>query len=303
MNIKDCRDRNIGERIIVIKYGDSETYYITGKELFRFQDTAQYTVDRDQSKTINSNYHGWQNLEHGPYWIPDGLQDDHGINECGVDKHSYSEVGYWEEFYNQPIQIKFYKDDELFLQTHAYLSDQHSPEVKRKLLKAHGFEYCGTRKFWKPYDEKKSLLTGFMAHDRGSSIWIHPETGICVTYEIADTVLFDDPIIIKVLRGDRIGFSFGASRGGYSVSKKERRDKNGYMTIVKYHPGYNIPWALRGTNQWNLGIEGFHEIRAFDYDEFQMNEPENKYWEKRNKMGKEFVALAEEYPLLKQVVF
>lgn len=304
MNIKDCKGRNIGERIIAIKYGDIKyPYYITGKELFRFQDSVEYTVDRFQSESINSNYYAWQNLEHGPYWIPDYLHDDHGINECGVDKHSISEVGYWEEFYNRKLKIQFIKDEKNWLNVHPFFSYKHSTEVKRLLLKAHGFEYCGTRKFWKPFDEKREIIGGFIVKDRGAAIWIHPETGVAVTYTVGDSVLFNDPKIIHVIE-NRDGFNLFSRPSKYisSMRCEERRDGLGYMGVTQYRSGPNIPWGLHGTNRWNLGMEGFHRLYAFDWDEFEFKN-EDQYWETRNKMGQEFVALAEEYPLLKQVVF
>jgi len=307
--MKDRNGNNIGDKILMLsteldvdgkpKYAGC--IYITAREFFRDYDHPDYTTWKSTAAKISGNYLGWQTIDRGPYWQPDYLQDDHGINECGVDKHSYSQVGYWEQAYKQPFYIKFIKDQNGWLANQKWLGYRHSPEVKRMLLKAHDFTYSGTRYFHKPYDTKPDVVLGYKYTNRGAEIWINQYTGVVVTFKVSDQIQLDDPELTTVMLGDeRNRVCHGFTSGGC-----EKNCYNHLVTILQTYPlHYNQPWNVLGLSKWNLQMKGIDSIQAYDYNELGIGEnvdPTINYNAAKNQIRKEMVELSKQYPLIKDV--
>lgn len=313
--MKDCKGRIIDGKILQIiklapgKHPESipkkerENYYILTDEFFMDGISPELAVPAKFADTCNSAYMGWQQanlttLDKEAY-RPEGQQVEYGLNECGVERYSYSEAGHYDEAMSQVVWFRFVNDQDSFCKRNYGITYNHSSGVKRKLLAAHGFEFSGYRR---AKVEHRDFL-GFTTEGYGYEIWAHP-AGVIVTFEAqGDRAYFSDLNLYVKRRGNHYGKSIGSGSMSYCA------DKNGQNpgTVICFMSApvgryFNI-WTIIEQPDiiscWNEGTNGLKHLHLWSYHEAKADPTYSE--ETFNEIHRDKVRLALNYPLLKHI--
>ena len=313
--MKDCKGRIINDKILqVIKLApgkhpelipkkEREIYYILTDEFFMDGISPELAVPAKFADTCNSAYMGWQQVDlttlDKETYRPEGQQVAYGLNECGVERYSYSEAGHYDEAMSQVVWFRFVNNQNFFCNRNYGITYYYSSGVKRKLLSAHGFECCGYRR---AKVEHRDFL-GFTTKGDGCEIWAHP-MGAIVTFEAqgARPCFSERELYIK-----RIGKHYFEHMGGGSMVYCA--DKNGRNPGIVIHyqsapvgPNFNI-WSCIEQSDiircWNEGRDGLKHLCLWCY--WEMQDDPTCIEEEYKKRQQDTVRIALQSPLLMHI--
>lgn len=243
---KRCKNRNISNRIIEVIYADSKLTKLTKSEFKRseFYFGYEFFVDGRSlvssapailSTQLNGNYYGrqklatscvdWEKLRPSTQ-----LKDVEGSVAEDVDRYAISEAGYFDRHISRSIWVRFIQNEEDFLNK-CDSTLRLSSEIRRKVLKRAGFEYCGKRLFSNTINDG----FGFIVKNPGIEIFAHP-CGLIVTFRCADDLdWFWEMSMYAKFRGTLSNFPrfLDPDSGSYEYCLGKTSESNG--VLVKYN--------------------------------------------------------------------
>lgn len=318
--IKDKKNRDITNKIIEVvrtsgthpktlsrRDWDSRFFFYC-EEFFRDNASLTHTIPAYLSAQVNSNYFGWQKISLSQLdkekCRPAGQKNDiDGPAAEGVDRYAISEAGYYDKHMAKDVWIRFVQDEEQFLDCFI-AAGQLSHNIRRTILANLGFLNCGSRII----PEKRRDIFGLEIVNPSVEIWAHPH-GLIAAIPIADNMDYFYEIEMHAkYKGENADSRRFLRRGG-SVGYKEGAtpENSGVLVYYRSVDFLSIKYMLSdGTiiPHWGQGRDGFESVwlSFCGHSEFNQYPAGSEEWRRmRSDIITEIAALAEQYPLLRQI--